>query len=347
MVTMEEVYYDPRHAGSFAGIKTLSRYSGASSGKVKSFLSTQDAYTLHKYLKRKFPRRKTFSKGINDVFQADLCDLQNLSKYNDGYRYILTCLCVFSKYAFAIPLKDKRGSTVAVAFETIFNERTPNFLHTDAGTEFKAHEVQSLLKRYDVKHYHTFNSETKASVVERFNRTIKTRIYRFLTFKNTKRWVDVLEDLVYSYNRTRHSSIGVAPIEVTASNENDIANKLYPPRASPPKWLYKPGDLVRISVYKQIFEKGYLPNWSQELFKIRTRLPTDPVQYEICDLNGDAVSGKFYEAELQKVTKTDDIFKVEKVLKTRKRKGKVEYFVKWLGYPEKFNSWTFDVFSAA
>ena len=131
---MEVVYYDPSNHGSFGGIASLTRQTRSS--EVRKWLSTQDTYTLHKPVRRIFPRRKTFAKGIDDLFQADLADMQNLSRYNDGYRFILTCVDVFSKRAFAIPLKDKRGTSVAEVFEQIFRGRVPVFLQSDRGSEF-------------------------------------------------------------------------------------------------------------------------------------------------------------------------------------------------------------------
>ena len=125
-------------------------------------------------------------------------------------------------------------------------------------------------------------------------------------------------------------------------NESEIRKKIYKPKETP-KWLLKLGDKVRISKTRRQFKNGYLPNWSDELFTVAVRHPTDPPTYEIDDYNKERVKGKFYELELQKVSKADDVYKVESNLKTRKRKGKKEYFVKWLGYPEKFNSWVSDI----
>ena len=149
---MESVYYEQSQPGSYGGIRPLARYSGLSVKTVTKWLSPQDTYTLHKPIRKTFPRRKTFAKGINDFFQADLVKMQSMSRANDGYRYILTCIDVFSKYAFAIPLKDKKGSTVSTAFETIFAERTPVFLQTDRGVEFLNHQVQDVLRKHDVRH---------------------------------------------------------------------------------------------------------------------------------------------------------------------------------------------------
>jgi hypothetical protein len=139
---MEKLYYEASQPGSYGGVKPLVRYSGCSVHSVKNWLSSQYAYILHKPIRKKFVRRKTFSKGINDLFQADLADMQNLARYDDNFRYLLTCICVFSKFAFGIPVKDKRGASIADVFEKIFSQRTPNFIQTDRGTEFLNHRVQ-------------------------------------------------------------------------------------------------------------------------------------------------------------------------------------------------------------
>ena len=242
---MENVYYDPSIAGSFGGIRQLVRYSGKSVKSVGKWLPSQDAYTLHKPVRKKFPRRKTFAKKINDLFQADIADLQSLSRYNDGYRYILTCIDVFSKYAFAIPLKDKRGTTIVEAFEKIFADRVPLLLQTDRGTEFYNSHVQNLFSKYKIHHYSTY-SEFKAAVVERFNLTLKQRIFRYLTYKRTSRWIDVLDDLMLSYNQSYYRTIGMAPNEVSPENEKTVAQRMFPPK---PKlvWKFKVGDTVRVT----------------------------------------------------------------------------------------------------
>jgi hypothetical protein len=340
---MEIRYYEPSQAGSYGGVRPLSRYSSSSIKPTKSWLSSQDAYTLHKPARKIFPRRKTFAKGIGDLYQADLVDMQNLARFNDGFRYILTCIDVFSKRAFAIPLKDKRGPSVANAFETIFADSTPMLLQTDRGTEFLNIEVQNLFRSRDIHHYWSLNDTIKAACVERFNRTLKTRMFRYLTHRNTNKWIDVLSDLLKSYNSSFHRTIGMAPYDVTKTNEDEISKRMYPAK---PKlvWKYNIGDKVRISKFKHIFEKGYLPNWSDEIFKIFDRYPTYPVTYGLRDLGDEEIKGKFYEQEIQLVSKTDDVYVVQKVLKTRKRNGVLESYIKWKGYPSKFNSWSTDVF---
>jgi hypothetical protein len=153
----------------------------------------------------------------------------------------------------------------------------------------------------------------------------------------------VIEAFVQSYNNSYNRTIGMSPNQVNLHNQSEVAKRMYPPK---PKLLrkFKLGDKVRISRYKHIFQKGYLPNWTEEVFTIAKRFPTFPVTSGLIDLSVDDINGKFYEQEVQLFTKSDDIYIVEKVLKTRKLNGKLEYFVKWRGYPAKFNSWTTDVY---
>lgn len=339
---MESIYYEASQPGSYGGIKPLIRYSGKSFKSARDWLTSQDTYTLHKPIKRVFPRRKIFAKGINDLFQVDLADMQNLAKFNDGYRYILTCIDVFSKVAYAKALKDKRGASVAAAFEEIFSHSLPNYLQSDEGTEFLAHEPQSVFRKFGIKHYWSFNREIKAACVERFNRTLKSRIFRYLTHHNSKRWIDVLPDIVKSYNNTFHRTLKMSPNEVNSQNEDLIARRMYPPKTEP-KWKFNIGDTVRIAKYKNVFEKGYTQGWSEEIFKITIRYSSNPPTYGLSDLDGESIKGRFYEPEIQYVKKQDDVYIVEKVLKTRKRNGQLEFYVKWRGYPDKFNSWTTDV----
>jgi len=202
---------------------------------------------------------------------------------------------VFSKRAFALPVKDKRGSTIAKAFEIIFTEAAPNMLHmlqTDRGTEFLNREVQNVFQKYNTHHYWSLNDTILAECVERYNRTLKTRMFRYLTHRNTNRWVDVLSSLIKGYNSSFHRTIGMAPDDDTHSNEREISQRMF---LKKPKlvWKYQFGDKARISKFKHIFEKGYLPNWTQDIFIIFDRYPTYPVTYGLKDLGDEEIKGKF------------------------------------------------------
>ena len=294
---------------------------------------------LHKPIKRNFPQRRVVVKHIDNTWCSDLVEMQKFSKWNKGYRYLLMVLDVFSKYGWIMPLKDKKGESVAVAFRQIFSEgRKPQFLWVDKGKEYYNKSVKDLLDSEGIEMYSTENEE-KSSVCERWNRTIKTKMWKQFTVQNSTEYLDMLPGLVKEYNNTKHRSIGMSPVEASKKkNESSVFLKLYgdlKTSYSLPK--FKVGDRVRISKYKRkVFDKGYTPNWTEEIFVVDTIQYTDPITYKLKDLVGEEVQGSFYEQELLKSDQSlEDLFRIEKVI--RKNKGKV--LVKWSGYPEKFNSW--------
>ena len=153
--------------------------------------------------------------------------MQSLSLHNDGVKYLLTSFDTFSKYAWVRSLKNKSGLCVKEAFESILREKGPLYLQTDKGTEFKNTLFQSQLAEYEIKFYTSENDDIKAAIVERFNWTLKTRMYRYFTHSKSYRYVDVLQDLVHSYNYTYHSSIGMAPASVNVKNERLVRQKIF------------------------------------------------------------------------------------------------------------------------
>ncbi|XP_070550282.1 uncharacterized protein [Ptychodera flava] len=313
--------------------------------KVREWMQHQDTYTLHKPVRWKFPRARVIVGGMDQQWQADLADVSSLAKYNSGFRYILTCIDILSKYAWAIPLKDKRGATLVAAFEQILKTgRKPEKLQTDQGKEFVNHLFQKYLKSEDIQFFTTGN-ETKASVVERFNRTLKTKMWKYFTRNNTLSYLSVLPQLMQSYNNTWHRSIKRKPASVNKTNENEVLDTLYSDtEQTKMKFKFSVGEQVRISKTKRMFKKGYLPNWTEEIFTVSRRISSRPPLYKLKDFDEEELEGTFYEQELQKVVKKeDDVFRVEKILETRKRKGKTEYLVKWYGWPSKFNSWVRDL----
>ena len=344
---LASVYYDAKQSGGFGGVDRLYKdvkkegKFDISRKKIKEWLMKQDTYTLHKPIRHHFRRNRVIVGGIDHQWQMDLADMQSMQKFNDGYRYLLVCIDVFSKYAWVVPLKNKTGLSLVEAFKIILaSGRKPEKIITDQGTEFFNKHFKALLKDEDIGLYNTYN-ETKASVVERLIRTLKTRMWRYFTAKKTMRYIDVLPDLVYSYNHSVHRSIKMKPTDVTADNEKQVWRTLYDHNddVKHVKYKFKIGDQVRISKIKRKFEKGYLPNFSKEIFTISKQVPRDPPVYKLKDYDGEELKGTFYEKELQKVIKSNDVYEVEKILKKRGRSNNVQYLVKWLGYPSKFNSW--------
>ena len=296
---------------------------------------------LHKPIRRKFQKRLVFAKAVDDIWAADLVEMQSLSKYNNGFKYILMIIDVFSKYGWVMPLKTKSGIDVANALRILFKDnKPPAMLWTDKGREFYNKNVSSVLKKNHVKLYSTENEE-KASVVERWNRTIKTQMWKYFSANNTKRYVDILQKLIDKYNNTKHRAIGCTPsVARQPASYEQVFNKLYKKKTEERKKVprFQVGDQVRISKKKKTFEKGFTPNWTEEVFTISSVKSTKPPTYSIQDMKGDHIEGSFYEAELQKTAQ--DIYRIEKVIKKRSTKdGNEEALVKWKGYDNKFNSW--------
>ena len=191
------------------------------------WLEIQPAYTSRKPARRKIIRNKVIVSCIDEQWQIDLEDLQSLAKYNDGYKYLLNCIDVFSKFAWSVPIKNKTGISIVEAFHTILKQgKKTQKVQSDAGKEFVNTNFQKLLKKYEI-YFFTTNSELKACIVERFNRTLKERMWRYFTKNNTNRYVDVLSDLMFGYNNTKHRTIGVEPINVNERNESKILENAY------------------------------------------------------------------------------------------------------------------------
>lgn len=338
-------YFKPSQPGSFSGkstfIKTQKLHGkNIDVNDLNKILINSEAYTMHFPAKRHFKRRQIIVKGIDDTWQADLVDLNNIKHINNDSRYILTIIDVFSKYAWGIPIQDKKAKTITNAFENIFIKfkRIPKRIHTDKGGEFINYSLKNIAKKYKFKIF-ALDSEMKASIIERFNRTLKQKMYRFFTHTANYRYIDILDDLINSYNKTYHSSIKTAPELVNKENESEIWSRLYqfPPELFAIK--FKIGDKVRISKEKSHFEKGYTAKWTREHFLIHNVLPTSPPVYKIIDLLGNPIKGSFYSQQLQIIDDKDTFYKVEKILKKKKIRGKEQYLIKWLGYPDIHNSW--------
>jgi hypothetical protein len=337
-MSLSKLYYTYKDPAALSSIQTLTKKAKLPKQKVINFLKSQDAYTLHARALHKFPRKKYFVTAPYELIQMDLADMQRISKYNDGYRYILCTIDCFSRVARCMPVKTKKAQDMAEAIESIL--KTIPFpvrnVQSDLGGEFWNREVKHIFEKYSINHYSVY-SELKAAIVERFIRTLKSKLYRYFTAENTLRYVDVLQDLVHHYNHSIHSSIKMAPADVNENNINQVWETLYGKHSlHSSKCTLKPGDYVRISKFKQKFEKGYLPNWSEEIFVVDQCIKSNPVTYKIRDWNGEVIRGIFYQEELQKINMSKNkSFLIEKVLK--RRKGWL--YVKWVGYPETMNSW--------
>ena len=161
----------------------------------------------------------------------------------------------------------------------------------------------------------TYNEETKASIVERFNRTLKTKMWKYFTHRETLTYVDVLFEIVASYNYTVHRTIGIPPTEVTWVNQTTVSKRLYGRKGPKKACKFSPRDRVQLSKSKRTFKKGYLPNWTEELFTVVKCIESRPPVYLVKDDHGEILEGTFYAEEIQKVIKQDEVYKIQSVLK--------------------------------
>jgi len=171
-------------------------------------------------------------------------------------------------------------------------------------------------------------------VIEWFNRTLKANMWWNFSANNTHRYIDTLDQLIDEYNNTKHGTIKLTPTEGSEkANELLVMTELANGNSMNNRPKFKAGDKVRISKYKRLFEKGYTPNWTEEIFEVADVLLTSPITYKLKDSNSGAIDGTFYDAELQETKQ--QIYRIEKIIR---RKGD-KAFVKWYGYPKSFNSW--------
>ena len=354
---LKKIYSTPEHEGSFSEpnkLRTILKKTykkNVSLDFIKEWLSTQRSYTYHKRVNYKFPTNPIVAGKIDGQWESDLMFLPELVRFNDGFKIALVCVDVVSRFAWVEPMKTKHGESTTQAMIEIFkrsNPRKPEFLHTDAGKEFFNTHFKKLMTSKNITHFITdTDSRQKAAIAERFNRTLKEKIYKFLDDNpHNSRYIDVLQDLVKSYNNTVHSAHGMKPIDVTHDTEGQAlwnqykrywtdekdfervgAKRKQKKKRSLPATnfayrgvtdnalnqrrnsarLLKPGELVRIAGKKHPFFKEYKGNWTEELFKILKVQKRHPnFVYQLTEFNGEPVTGIFYREELQKVEKNPD-----------------------------------------
>lgn len=306
------IYYKLPKSASFTGYNRLleevkKRRLQITGKDVKKWLQKQEVYTLHKQRKLRFPRLKYNSMNIDDVWSIDLMDMQNISRFNYKQRYILAVIDNFSRYAWCVPMKDKKSDTVLKSFQKNFKKtkRRPLNILSDQGKEFVSRQFKTFLEKNSINFYTANDPATKASICERFIRTVKTLIYKYLTFKNTNKYVDVLDELVNIYNNRKHRAIGCAPKEVNENNILTIWKYMnrhgYKNIFNEKKPKFNVGTLVRISNPKRSFEKGYTKQWSNEIFSVVKVILSYPHTYRISSLDDNELNSLFYEDELQEV----------------------------------------------
>jgi len=368
---VKDVYTDVSSPYSFGGLNRL--YNGLkelgyniSKSKVKNILKSIPSYTLHKQPRKKFKRRPIMTSRPGLFMNCDLLEYSELSKSNKNYRYLLVCQDMFSRYVYTEFLKNKKADSVVTAFKKILKKthHSYSYLQSDEGSEFFNQKLKKLLDKHEIHHYHTYNRETKASLVERFLRTYQAVLYRMMTEKNTNKFLNQHKKIITSYNMRPHIGLnGRTPryvhflkdrrkINVIAKEildiklqKNNHKSKSY--QTSKKKTInrrakLKVGSYVRLvlaTVTQSKFTKGYKQQNTQEIFKIHSiKKNTSPITYKLKDLSNELIKGSFYFEELVETSKPD-FFLINKIIKSKTRNNKKQYFVSWQGYDDSFNLW--------
>lgn len=307
---LKGIYEDVQNPASFSSVDDLYEEAKKKNPKitrrhVEKWLASQNAYTLHKSTTEKFVRRKVLVRGVFHQYQADLLDFQPLSRDNSGTRFILTILDCFSRYAQAIPIKSKHGKNVKRALQKVFKKmRIPRKIQTDQGREFYNQHVSNYLKQNNVIHFSTL-SDLKAQMVERFNRTLRSKIHKYMVARNTLKYVNVLPQIVRTYNSKPHSAFNhlFAPNQVKKSNEKEIREILYGDYLAQKKKKHKfeINDFVRLAIKRDKFKK-MTKTFGDDIYLISNKIDSDPPTYNVSRVDDNQLmNGMFYEAQLQKI----------------------------------------------
>ena len=297
LASMVYTFFDKKSTAEPTARSSLER-TGSGFKKLKNTARNSSVLTdeRHKPIIRKFNKRKVYSQFKDNIWGVDLADMQSLSRIKKGIKYLLCAIDLYSKYTFVIALKDIKGISIVKAFNKIIKQsnRKPNKIWVDLGGEFYNNVFEKWLSDNDINIYSTYN-EGKSVVAERFIRTLKNKLYKHMTAIGKNVYYNVLDDVVDKYNNTKHSTIKMKPIDVGDNNK-----RVYIDEHNEKDSKFKVGDRVRISRYKNIFAKGYAPNWSSEIFIVNKINDTVPYTYNLKDLNDEEIIGSFYDKELQK-----------------------------------------------
>ena len=303
MVGLNKLFYQLKEPSSFSSSLPLRYASGLSGKSVEKYLKSQDTWTRYKAIRHRFPRRRTSGVAVFSHIQCDLIQMEN-PRSNNNFAWCLTIIDCYSRYAFALPLRRKTGQEVAAAFEKCFDtERLwPSVCITDAGREFLNSWVRELFRVHLVNHV-TTNSLLKATMVERYNKTLQNRLYKLMFYRKSKRWVDDLQQVVDAINRSYHRGIKTTPHKafhgVTKPSMHNY-NRL--PKSNVPK--YRVGERVRLTKKVTSFQRGYKSGWTEQTFLISEVLPpadenAEPWSYRVLsERSGEIVPGIVYAHEI-------------------------------------------------
>lgn len=296
-----------RFAGAFSGIGRFiqNRKLKLTRKEIEDELLKIKTFAIHRGIKRKFRRRAVkVTPFIFETLAVDLKDISSISAENRGYKWILVAVCIFSKKLFTRLLKDKTGDSVLKAFQSIFRETGFRvYIFADKGREWYNKKVMNYFKENGV-HLYSTHSPIKSTIAERTILSLFLKLQKYMYARETLKIYDKLPEFTELYNKEIHKTLGMSPNDVNAENAVDLWLKVYAPKFGVPpkkKPKYNVGDLVRLSVERRLFSKGYGAKFTEELFRIRAvDASEEPVVYYVEDLEKDPVHGMFYESEISR-----------------------------------------------
>ena len=372
---LEEIYTDIQNPAGFSSEEKLYREAksvikNVSRDDVKQFLSSQRSHTLHGNIPRCYKRRPIMVSGPGVILGSDLIDFgKQLSDNNDGFRYGLLLIDIFSRKIKIYLIRDKSNKTVAEKLDVFFENIKHTYKHffSDSGGEYLGRHTFKIFEKYKITPYQTQNKLSKCAIAERCIRTIKTRLYKILTAGNTMKYLKYIPIIEETYNLTPHrgldfltpnyvdgikdplilSKLRKKQIDIKLKNYKNRGRTSLDVSCSKTVKLLQQGDYVRLLSAQSeqgVFHKSFKQNFTEEIFQIRgVNHHTHPTTYLLKDLKGDQIIGCVYKEELKKVVKPE-IYYIEKIIKTAKDSGgNKKYFIKWYGYPESHNSWIHDL----
>ena len=344
---IKENYKNPNHPTAFAGISAVAKYYDIPQTQAREILQELDGYTLHREYKRTRKFNPYFVYDKRKLVEGDLIDFANdkeLVEANDDVKYILVLIDVFTRYAWAYPLKNKSAKAVHTALKQWLDslQDKPSVLQTDDGAEFRNRLVQQLLRQHQVA-WQAVYGFIKAAYAERFNKTLQILLHKYMTHNGIDRFIDKLPNFIDTYNNRGHRGINYmtpanAELAQNIPHIRQLATrKLRRYKKRNP--IYKIGDFVRVKIYPRGLDharRAYAEQFTRNFFKvirINRKIPIPLYFLEDCVTN-QAVEGGFYKEELEGVR---EVFRVERVLRRDRRNNRM--LVKFLGFSNQYNQW--------
>ena len=369
-VFLKKIYENLKNPCAYSGVRKLYNYvrrngrRDITENDIINFLREQEGWNKHGLINRNFVRRPIKVSRPGLILGIDLLDLtKKIANYNNRHRYIFLKIDLFSRKLSLTPITNKSNKTCANVLESFF-EKAPykyTFIFSDSGWEFVGKYTQKVYDKFNITRYSSKNKKFKCAIAERTVRSVKEKLYRYFTQRNTLKYIDILKDIEEGYNDTPHKGLAFnTPNAVHALTDLDkikeqeklqlaqkylnwgtISSQEKRRKVSCTQALNK-GTHVRLLLAKaeKVFQKSYEVLYTDEIFVIDRIVRKFPYTYYLKDLNGEPIEGLVYRQEMQVASLPKKAI-ISKVLKKEvdKKSGKIRYLVSWQGYPESFNSY--------